>query len=287
MSKHYLALDIGGTKIYGALYNKEMTVLAEMKIPTESAQGKSAVLNNIIKIVQKLKTSETLSIGIAWAGFVDSKNGIIKQAPNIEGFLDFPLCDHIQKETGIPTFIGNDARLFAYGESLSSPTPPIALLGIIIGTGVGGGLVINGDIFYGAHNFAGEVGHCTDGEDEIETLIAGPGITTYLQNYFEIQQLSDLDNHDFSSKEMREIIQPRIKILTRWLRNLCLALDPSEIVIGGGAGLYFWQHFEKEINIELEHLLSQYPTTLKIRYSSLKNAGNLGAGYLAINSLRS
>lgn len=284
MSANYIALDIGGTKIYGVRYSESFEVEAEDKVPTEADQGAEIVYKNIVQTIEKLKNTETQSVGIAWAGFVDADMQTIRKAPNISGFENFPLGQKVQKDTGIPVFIGNDARLFAYGEALSQSPIPKVSLGIIIGTGVGSGLIVNGEIYKGATNFAGEIGHISYGEAEIEDLVAGPGLTKFLQKDFDVEQLSDLDE-GFDDESILQKVQPRLDQLTQFFRNLCLAFDPEEIVIGGGAGKYFWKRFQPELESQLNQKLSEYPTTVKVRFSELPNAGALGAGYLAKNSL--
>ncbi|HEY5714698.1 MAG TPA: ROK family protein, partial [Candidatus Gracilibacteria bacterium] len=191
---HIIGLDIGGTKIYVANYDTELSLISDHQTPTESHKGAERIYQNILAAIKQVQTPEAKAVGIAWAGFVDKDGQTIRKGPNISGFEDFPLGQRLQKELGLPVVIGNDARLFALAECHTRTPISECLLGIILGTGVGSGLIIKGEIFKGAHNFAGEIGHIKPGTpQEIEDFIAGPGMTTFLQKTFPIKTLSDME----------------------------------------------------------------------------------------------
>lgn len=280
-----VALDIGGTKIYAVRFSDSLQVEHAVTVLTQADKGKNYVLANITYAIEQVKNDQTRSIGIAWAGFVDATQGIIKKAPNIEGFESFPLASFLQSQFQIPVRIDNDARLFAFAEQHIHAKRESCLLGIIIGTGVGSGLIIDGQIVHGASYFAGEIGHMIldEGDTEAEDLFAGPALVRLFSHTFEIQKLQDLDGlWETHEKEIEELFDPVLDRMALWLYNLCLCFNPGRIVFGGGVGQYFLPRFEAQIQKKLQTVIEThgYPVSVKIRFSQLSNAGVLGAALL-------
>lgn len=275
-----LGIDIGGTKIFVGRYSPTLELEAETTIPTLADQPKEETLENLLDAINQVRDDETKSLGIAWAGFVDSKNGRVIKAPNVPGLSNFALCDYITQHTGLPAILENDARAFAYGAWASSTPQAKMCLGLIIGTGVGSGIVHHGEIIRGAHNFAGEVGHMSLQGQEVESWLAGPGLKELL-NLSDDAQFSDILPSQKADLEP-QIAQP-LNVFGQWLGALTLAFDPDHIIIGGGAGIHFWQHFEAEILASTQAALEGYPCQFKLSFYDQNNAGALGAAQLALN----
>jgi glucokinase len=292
----YIGVDIGGTKIYSVSYDAKFLVVDDDKRPTASSTGREAVLMNLVESIQGVWKDDVQGIGISWAGFVDHQNGIIKHAPNIPGFENFGLADFLTTKFNVPVYVENDAQLFAYAEAqsagyqpeinLDSPTKKFVSLGIIIGTGVGAGLVVDGSIYQGSQGMAAEVGHMIIQGEEIESQLAGPAMQNFWQEAF--------GHHDFAKEEaqlermkpeFRQVFVPKIKIFAGWIAHLVLAYNPHEIVFGGTISQKVWSYFSSDIEIETRKLLSQYPVEFVLRFSALKNAGVLGAGMLVRDRL--
>lgn len=272
---HVIGLDIGGTKIFAGLYDADLNLVAEATEPTTADQDQTVTLENITKAIQAVRTEDTKAIGISWAGFVESSTGTILKAPNIPSLDGFGITDYITQQTGLPAYLENDARLFALAESAQYDHPS-SFLGLIIGTGVGGGIIQDGTVVTGANNAAGEVGHMIINGTEIEAIIAGPGMETSLG----VDRLSgaDIGQHN-------DTIEEALGSLCTWLANLVLAFDPHQVVIGGGAGVHFWSKFQVEIQTKTNEQLSAYPVLLNLAFSELKNAGAQGAAVLAWRKL--
>ncbi len=275
-----IALDIGGTKIYAARYNKQLQIEAEIKVPTEAKSDQKNVCKNILSAIDQVRNNDTKAIGVSWAGFVDSKNGIILKAPNIPALNNFGITQFLKNETNIPTFLENDARCFALAQQKKSFPESDVLIGIIIGTGVGTGIIINEEPFGGSHGSAGEIGHIQIHGSEVEEHLAGPG----LQKLLGVDQLSLIDDHT-NDPEIIKKIEPKLEIMTDWLSYIVLAFDPKKIVIGGGAGKHFWSHFEEQIIKRTNQKLEKYPVSLDLAFSKLKNAGADGAATLALKKI--
>lgn len=268
-----LGIDVGGTKIFAGRYSEDLTLEAETKIPTEAAKGQSIVLQQLLTAIETVRNDDTTAIGLAWAGFVNSDTGKIIKAPNIPALNGFNIVEFLNEKTGLTCQLENDARCFALGEYQALKPAPKVCLGLILGTGVGSGLIINGQIFHGASGSAGEVGHITIHQDEIEAQVAAPA----LKAQFAVDRLSQLDRMTASD------IDVPLSALISWLETLLLAYDPDHIVIGGGAGIHFWAHYHSEITDLLNKKIAQYPIQFELHFSQRKNAGAEGAAWLAIN----
>lgn len=155
----HIGIDLGGTKISAALIDDKMKVLKRHKILLEDKERKY-VLRKIIEIVENLimerKKSSVKSIGIGVPGI--SKNGKIIMLPNLQSINGVNIKKILEKRFRIRTFVDNDANCFALGESKRLGKK--SLVGITLGTGFGGGIVIDGRIYHGL-GFAGEFGHMT------------------------------------------------------------------------------------------------------------------------------
>lgn len=261
MSESVIALDIGGTKIYAARYDCETLGLeSEFKCDTEALEGEDHVLGNIFKAFEAVNDDSAKLIGVAWPGPVDLKREVVIRAPNIEGFNDFPLAKELSQRFSLPCFIENDAKLFAFGEQRRGAAKGSNnVLGVIVGTGVGAGLVIDGEIYRGHDGFAGELGHS----------YFSPKNSEKLENYFAVQ---DVPLKDFA----------------KFIFNCLLFYNPELVVIGGGLGLTVVQDnaelLKQEISSHLERI--DFPLVFDLKFSELKNSGALGAAIYALGRLK-
>lgn len=154
-----LGIDIGGTNIkFGVVDGLEIIMKSE--IPTGARRTDNEIVADIInecgKIISKFKIDK---IGIGSPGDIDSKKGVIVGATNIN-FKNTPICDMITAATGIPSFVGNDANCAVLGELYAGYGKEFKNIVLItLGTGIGGGIVIDGKPYFGTHGDAGEIGH--------------------------------------------------------------------------------------------------------------------------------
>ena len=155
-----VGLDIGGTKVLGAVVDVDGTILDEHRVPspTGSWQG---MLDAITTVVGALRTRhpEAETVGIGAAGMVDL-DGMIHYAPNVLGFRKTPVQADVATATGLPTVVDNDANVAAYAELRFGAARGLTdAIVITLGTGIGGGVLVGGQVLRGAHGFAAEVGH--------------------------------------------------------------------------------------------------------------------------------
>ncbi|MBO5850875.1 MAG: ROK family protein, partial [Clostridia bacterium] len=168
--KYYVGIDLGGTFIKGGIVDDLGNILVSNKVPTESKKGDKAVALNIANLVKSLLKSANLTesdvvgVGIGVPGMIDSKNGEVIYSNNLDWY-DFKISSEVERLTCLPIKIANDANVAALGETkFGSGKNYNNTVLITLGTGVGGGIILNGKIFSGGLNDAGgEIGHTVIG----------------------------------------------------------------------------------------------------------------------------
>jgi glucokinase len=162
MTNDVVAVDLGGTNIRAARVDSTGKVLARDKVPTHAKQGgMSAVAERIANLVKGVKGPHTKAVGVGTPGVPDPKTGVMTlQAVNIPGSAGFPLTRTISSLVNLPVFADNDGNLAALGESWlgAGMGEPVVII-FTLGTGIGGGLVVDGKVYHGAQNLVTEFGH--------------------------------------------------------------------------------------------------------------------------------
>ena len=157
-----LGVDIGGTKVLGGVVDPDGTVLAQARRETP-AHDTSRTLARIIEVITELTTAyEVDAIGIGAAGWIDAKRATVLFAPNL-AWRNEPLRDEVARHVSVPVVVENDANAAAWAEfqygAAADATDSMAMF--TVGTGIGGALVLGGELVRGAHGIAGELGHTT------------------------------------------------------------------------------------------------------------------------------
>jgi len=159
----WIGIDLGGTKVYGVVvHSDKVRKDAKLKTPTEG--GPTAVVETIVAVIDDLGGTDGIKgVGIGAPGAVDHEAGVVKQAPNLAGWQaqDVPLGPLVSKALGgVPVFVENDANVGTLAEHKRGAGKGTSdILGVWVGTGVGGGLILDGQLRRGPTGFAGEIGH--------------------------------------------------------------------------------------------------------------------------------
>ena len=171
-TKYLVGIDLGGTNIVaGALAEDGSDVLALRTEPTRPDQGADAVVDRMARMIDTViaetiaqtgaKRDDVIGIGVGAPGPLDRERGIVVTTPNL-GWTNFPLRDAIQERTRLPVRIDNDANCATLGEWwLGAARGANNVIGMTIGTGIGGGLILGGRLYHGSSDVAGEIGHAT------------------------------------------------------------------------------------------------------------------------------
>ena len=243
---HKIGIDLGGTKTEGILLNQKLEIIERKRLPTNQQEGYSSIINLIKNLVSDLKqkTDDSVSIGICTPGALSKQSGVIKNS-NTQCLIGKDIKNDLENVLKQKVSIENDANCFTLAESkLGSAKNFDMVFGVIMGTGVGGGIVIKEQIHNGRTNIAGEWGHhCIKPEGNscycgkrgcVETYLSGPALE---------KRWNDLSG---KRQTISEILQNSDEsMFTTWknelLENFALALgnvidilDPDAIVLGGG-----------------------------------------------------
>ena len=279
-----LAVDLGGTQIRAALADDEGHLLCREVVATPAEEGAAAVLEAIIAVLQRQAVPGVRHIGISALGPVDPHTGVVAAAPTIPGFTDIPLKRCVEDALGIPTSVVNDTTAAALAEwTLGSGDRRARHFAYVtVSTGIGCGLVVDGDVVTGRHGAAGELGHCIvapggprctcGGLGHLEGLASGTAIagqardavargeTTVIGEYardgvITAETVYRAGAH--GDRLARTLFETAAQHLGYALTNLVALFDPDVIAIGGGvslAGDLLWAPLRATLDRELESL---------------------------------
>ena len=165
-AEYFVGLDLGGTKILAGVFKHSLECIGTAKLSTKSQRGVEPVIERVARCVQDavdeadLTLKQIAAVGIGAPGAVDFAEGRVTFAPNMEGWKDVPLKKALEKQLGVPVFVENDGNIAALGVHVAElKAKPKHLIGIFVGTGIGGGIIINGELYSGFNHTAGEIGH--------------------------------------------------------------------------------------------------------------------------------
>ncbi len=239
-----IGIDLGGTKTEGIILNDNLEPIERKRIPTPQ-NDYNAILNSVVDLVNDLKTKTNDStIGICTPGAISKKTGLIKNS-NTQCLIGMPLKEDLEKALGKKVSMENDANCFAMAEAkMGAAKDYDVVFGVIMGTGVGGGIVINKKIHHGRTNIAGEWGHhtlhqngnkCYCGKNGcVETYISGPALE---KRWNELTGKKDSLPQIIQNFNDDKAIQWKNEFLHNFgtaLANVIDILDPDAIVLGGG-----------------------------------------------------
>lgn len=251
-------IDLGGTKIEGIVlpFRGSTEPICRLRVPTEAQKGYDHILQQIKTLTLLLeKESEVKArrIGICTPGTSDPRSGLQKNS-NTTCLNEKPFREDLERSLGIPVSMANDANCFALAEAtlgiVKEKMPEAKVVfGIIMGTGVGGGLVFDGQVWNGAHGIGGEWGHnfldesggpCYCGQSGcVETILSGPSLERfYAAQSGSAKRLKEIveDARNGSDPVANLTIERLIHFFGKAVASLVNVLDPDAIVIGGGVG---------------------------------------------------
>lgn len=168
-----LAVDIGGTKLAAGVVDEHGVLLRRAQVPTPKSEGKSeglegevAILQALVELIEQVRSGDEVVCGVGCGGPM-TRGGELVSPLNIPAWRDFPLLARIVETTGLPTFVDNDAKALALGEGWVGAARGVDnFIAMVVSTGVGGGIVLDGKLLDGNAGNAGHIGHvtvCPDG----------------------------------------------------------------------------------------------------------------------------
>ena len=316
-----LGIDLGGTKILTAVANSQGKMLSRDHSITPAKKGHEAVIQSILESVYRaleqadVAVSALTAIGVGAPGISNPETGILFTSPNLPGWRDVPLRDIVQEKLGKKAFLINDANAAALGELyFGAARGARNFIYITISTGIGGGIVINGNIYNGAIGTAGEVGHMTIDDDGPicncgnrgcwETLASGTalarearhrikeGVRTSILEYAggDVEKVTAQVIHSAAEKGDslgKELIARTGYYVGVGLANLINIFNPELIVIGGGLSNIGDMLLEPAFEVAGERAYKEAFQTVRFASAELgRNSGVLGAAAFALREIR-
>ena len=311
MKKYVIGIDLGGTKISTAIANLDGKVQSLFTIPTEANLGEAMVLENIVTSIEKViiegksTLDEILCIGIGSPGVLNLESGEIITSPNLP-FINFKIINELKKTFDVDFYLDNDANVATIGEYLlGAGKGKENIIYVTVSTGVGGGAIINGELYHGSTSNALEIGHMTldingpicgcGNYGCLEALSSGTAIAkaansailskaeTSLKQYDKITSYEvfiEAQNGDIIATE---IIDNALNYLGVGISNVMTMFDPEMIIIGGGvsnAGEIMFDKIKSVVKRRNFKIMSDNCEIVRARLGI--DAGVLGAISLAL-----
>lgn len=289
-----LCIDVGGTKIRAGLMSEVGKIRCLKEIPTCAERGGAYILKQIIQLVHEYQFYNIKAVGIGTAGQIGLEGEIISSTKAIPNWTGICLEREVFNATGIKTQVINDVQAMALGElSFGEGKQFQNFLCLALGTGVGGAVIINGDLYRGTNGCGGELGHivikaggreCPCGKRGcLESYVSGNALSKRYEEKLGVETSSyqffkDLNQH---KTEAKELFSDYIEELSYGISSLVSAFNPQCIILGGGVADEL-EAYSCEIVKQLKYFIN--PAIWNedlISFSSLKgNAMLLGAGSL-------
>lgn len=315
MNKAVIGADIGGTNLRAALIDRNGKILSRKSRSSDAKKGIEYVMKNLILLLTEILEYESVSgIGIGIPGIIDVDKGILTQAPNISKVRNYPVKEKLTHELGlaIDVTIENDANCAALGEWwLGAGKDTNSMIILTLGTGLGGGIILDGKLWRGVNGMGGEIGHMTIDPDGPKCNCGNYGC---LESFASAEAIRRIVEQGLTDKNLKTVLRDEVKqtekhdipeivgraakvgdrfALGIWesfgralgiaIANLTNLLNVEMIIIGGGLS-NSWDLFKDIVIKEAKSRGLRAPMeNVKIRKCKLGDgAGLLGAGYLAL-----
>ena len=292
---NHIGIDLGGTKIEGILLNTHGEEISRKRIPTLREEGYDSILERMVSLIESMRTTSNLdvSIGVCTPGAISPATGVMKNS-NTQCLIGKPLKDDLEDRLDQKVSLENDANCFALAEAvLGAGKGNNVVFGVIMGTGVGGGIILNGKIHRGRHFIAGEWGHHVIVENGrecycsnkgcVEAYISGPALEIrWMELTGEKKRMENIIPL-FNNDKYRDILLKwKIELLNHFgqaLANIVNILDPDIIVLGGGlSNIDFLYEVGKQA--VYDHVFSDVIDTPILKNKLGDSAGVFGAALL-------
>ncbi|KXA20021.1 ROK family protein [Fusobacterium animalis] len=285
-----LAIDIGGTMIKYGLVSSDGEILSTDKIETEAEKGLENILNKIDNIFKKYKENNPIGVAVSGTGQI---NGIIGKViggnPIIPNWIGTNLVKILEEKYNLPAVLENDVNCVAFGEKWIGAGKNLKnFICLTIGTGIGGGIILNNQLFRGENFVAGEFGHILIKKGEFEQFAS----TTALIRLVKERTGKTLNGKEIFDLEKKEIVEYQ-EVVSEWIENLTDGLssivycfNPANIILGGGVIGQGEALINRIKNSLFKKIGPQFKEKLNIIQAKLgNNAGMIGASYLLLEKI--
>lgn len=301
-----VGVDLGGTKIAGALVAPDGALRFRRETPTPAAAGRDAVLDacaaTIAQVIEDARAvgADPMAIGIGSAGVIDAAGRVVSATRTIADWVGADLRGDVVRRFGLPVAVINDVHAHGVGEAwLGAGRGRASMLLVAVGTGIGGAYVVDGNVLPGAHGIAGHLGHvpsaeaagvtCTCGRDgHLEGLASGPGIhAAYLRAGGDpavssaAQVLALVDGSSTAPAAAQSAVELATTALGRAIGGWINTFDPDVVVVGGGVAQAGGRWWDVVLGAAARETLLPLDPGMVVR-SALPDAAILGAARRAL-----
>ena len=285
-----LAIDIGGTMIKYGLVSSDGKILSTDKIKTESSKGLNNILNKIDNIFKRYKENNPVGIAVSGTGQINGMIGkVIGGNPIIPNWIGTNLVKILEEKYSLPAVLENDVNCVALGEKWIGAGKDLSnFICLTIGTGIGGGIILNNQLFRGENFVAGEFGHILIKKGEFEQFAS----TTALIRLVKERTGKTLNGKEIFDLEKKEIVEYQ-EVISEWIENLTDGLssivycfNPANMILGGGVIGQGEPLINRIKNSLFKKISPQFKEKLNIIQAKLgNNAGMIGASYLLLEKI--
>jgi len=310
-TRYAIGVDFGGTSVKIALVDERGTLHTEKRIITEHVRNRDEWLDKVCGEIEVMRSGQPVcGVGVGVPGFVDYDRGFIYDLANVPGWTGVPLADLLEKRLNLPVRIDNDVNAMAVGECTfgAGRTFQHAVF-VTLGTGVGGAILINNQLYRGAHSMAGEIGHVSidmygrtspQGRGGLEQYVGNRRIVERAVEALEkgrpslIDTLCKGDRNQISPKLIKEaasqgdalaleILDFVTDCIATAFASISYILQPQAFIVGGGVAQEADMLFDLLRKHLKERLSPHFSQRLEIKAAELGgNAGMIGCATLAL-----
>ena len=304
MNGWVVGIDLGGTKIRLGLVSPEDQIIALRQVPTHGEEGPAAVVERMGVLIEELArevpSGESLrSVGICTPGPVDIESGYLLDPPNLQGLHHMPLRRMLAERTGLPVVVEHDAKAAGLGDFyFGAGRGSRSMVYVVVGTGVGAAVIVDGELFRGDHNAAGEIGHTTiDRKGElcscgsrgcVETFMSGPWLARHYQRMAGLPDSESVTGSDVAQRAAAgdpvalEVMDQAGCALGTAIATMGMVLDVDLYVIGGSVAKAGDLLLDPARRAAPNHCFKSISSRLRIVRTALGDDGPiLGCAWLA------
>ncbi|MEZ6032856.1 MAG: ROK family protein [Planctomycetaceae bacterium] len=287
-SRLFLGLDLGGTNVKAGIVDDSGKVISSCSVPTDAIQGPDAGVEQIVKAgrnavaAANITINQVVAVGLATPGTMDIPRGMLLDPPNLPGWINYPIRDRVAAQLQRPTILQNDANAAAYGEYWAGSAKNVrSLLFYTLGTGLGGGVIVDDHIIEGEHSHGSELGHvilemdegrlCTSGQyGTAEAYVSATALLKRFRDALENQTVTSVRNRVDNGEELTpliiaeeaergdhlsaELIMEMARYLGAAITSAVHVIDPAMVLLGGA--MTFGRH-ETAVGREFLHRVHQ------------------------------
>ena len=266
-SRLFLGLDLGGTNVKAGVVDDNGSVISSRSVPTEAIQGPDVGVANIVNAGRQavaaagIPMDRIVAVGLATPGTMDIPNGMLLEPPNLPGWMNYPIRDRVAAQLKRPTILQNDANAAAYGEYWAGSAKNVrSLLFYTLGTGLGGGVIVDDHIIEGEHSHGSELGHvilemddgrlCTSGQyGTAEAYVSATALLKRFRDALDKNAVTSVRNRMDHGEELTpliiseeaergdalsaELIMEMARYLGATITTAVHVIDPAMVLLGG------------------------------------------------------